>query len=225
MSYFFDLLLWVHIAAGMIGLIVFWVPIFSKKGSKNHLQFGKYYVRLMWVVVVTAVVLCIKNLFTVHYNTAIFLGFIALLTASPLWSGIRILQDKKEASPGYLRTRQLFDASLVLTGAALLTYGLYLKLEGVGILMVIFGILGLSSTPDLIRGFKTKRKTNWLYEHLAGMIGSGIASHTAFLVFGAANFLGGYLPGSLMVIPWVTPAIVGAIGTSYARKKWTKKKR
>jgi len=223
MSYFLDVLLWIHIAAGFIGLIVFWIPIFSRKGSKIHRQLGKYYVWMMWVVIVTAVVLCINSLFTVNHDTAIFLGFIALITASPLWSGIRILKNKKEASDSYLRIRQIFDLSLVLSGLGLLIYGIYLGGEAAGILMIIFGILGLSSTPDFIRSLKTKRKTNWLYEHLVGMIGAGIASHTAFLVFGASKFLGSFIPEPFMIIPWVTPTVVGMIGTNYARKKWTKR--
>ena len=50
----------------------------------------------------------------------------------------------------------------------------------------------------------------WIVEHLDGMLGAGIAFHTAFLVFGASRFMDPLFAGSpLQLIPWILPTLIG----------------
>jgi hypothetical protein len=54
-------------------------------------------------------------------------------------------------------------------------------------------------------GFK-----EWVIAHLSSIIGAGIASYTAFFVFGGNRFMAQIFDGQLMMIPWVAPGVIGS---------------
>jgi hypothetical protein len=54
MASLFQSLRWIHIAAGSIALILFWIPAIARKGGRTHIRAGWFYVACMSVVVVTA---------------------------------------------------------------------------------------------------------------------------------------------------------------------------
>ncbi len=35
-----SIFVWIHVLAGFIGLISFWVPVLTRKGGKQHKLFG-----------------------------------------------------------------------------------------------------------------------------------------------------------------------------------------
>ena len=51
----FKWFLFVHVTTGAIGLVLFWLPVFGKKGSQNHKKFGTVYARLMLVTASMAI--------------------------------------------------------------------------------------------------------------------------------------------------------------------------
>ncbi len=55
----------------------------------------------------------------------------------------------------------------------------------------------------------------WLFRHIQQMFGTGIAFHTAFLVFGANRLTGYSLRGPLAIVPWVLPTIIGVFATKW----------
>ena len=52
-------------------------------------------------------------------------------------------------------------------------------------------------------------KRAWMYEHLGAMLGSGIAFHTAFAVFGSTRLFDIGLTGWVAIIPWIAPTAIG----------------
>ena len=80
-------LLSTHVIAGFISLVLFWIPIFTKKGGKIHTLVGKIYIYLMWIVVISAGILSVENAYQGNYLMASFLGFLTLITSNPLWYG------------------------------------------------------------------------------------------------------------------------------------------
>jgi len=225
METFSKSLLAVHIFCGFSSIILFWIPIFLKKGSNLHIKVGKVYVFLMWIVVISSLILSIENFIQGYIIPALFLGFLAVITANPLWYGIAILKHKKGLPDSYRKKHMLFNLVVAIFGAVLLAYGIYLKGEGQGILMIIFGILGVLTGGDIYRMYKNPiAKSNWIKEHIAGMMISGIACYTAFIVFGGRTFFGQIFTGSLMIIPWVLPTVVGIIFIKYYQKSYLVKK-
>ena len=214
-------LLYLHITAGSISLVLFWIPMFAKKGGKLHNQVGIFYVNAMWIVVVTAFVLSIENLIEQQYFLAGFLGFLSILTSAPLWYAKAILKNKKELSPGYFTSFRFLHALIFVFGVLLVVWSLVLKVQGPAVLMMIFGILGITNYKSaFITYSKLNQAQSWLITHLNGMISSGIAAYTAFFAFGSRQFLGEVLSGYLIVIPWVLPTILGTMAIRYYTKKY-----
>lgn len=218
-------LLATHVFCGITSIILFWIPIFLKKGSKNHILIGKIYVFLMWIVVLSAGLLSIKNIIIGEFVMAAFLGFLAIITANPLWYGIAILKNKKGLSDSYRKKHMAFNALITLAGVLLFAYGIYLKGQNAGVLMLIFGILGMSSGRDVLASYQGKNEhSSWIEEHISGMLVSGIAGYTAFAVFGGRSFFSEYLSGYWSIIPWVMPTVVGIIIIRYYKSSYLKKK-
>lgn len=224
MDMIFKILLTIHVSFGCISLITFWIPIFTKKGGNLHIKVGKIYIFAMWIVVISAAILCMIRVSQGSYLSASFLGFLALLTSEPLWYAIVIIKHKKDIPDRVLGIRKVLTSAVCLSGATMVIWSLFLGLEGMSILLLIFGILGLTTAPVALRSYEKARiKSNWLADHLEGMIATGIAAYTAFLAFGGAMFLGDIFTGPLVAIPWVIPGIVGSISINILRRKMTKK--
>jgi len=212
-------LLSIHVMAGFGSLVLFWLPMFTRKGGQWHRRIGKAYVWLMWIVVSTAAILSIENLIGGQYQIAAFLGFLSVITANPLWFGISVLKNKEELSLSYRKAHLGFNIVIFLFGALLLGYGIALKGQGAGILMLIFGFLGVSNIGSIINAIKTPRtQTNWFDSHLTELITTGIAAYTAFLVFGARQFLEEMVTGYWAIIPWLLPTFVGVFAIRFARR-------
>lgn len=202
----------VHVIAGFISLVLFWLPVFTRKGGLAHRKIGRVYVWLMWVVVFTAALLSIKNLLIGRLEAAAFLGFLSFITANPLWYGLAVLRHKKYLSSTFRKKHLVFELMVFAGGVLMLAWGLYLNGQGVAVLMIIFGILGISNILQIIRRLKKPQlKADWLNEHRVGMITTGIAAYTAFFAFGGRQFFDSLLTGYWMILPWVAPTIIGVV--------------
>ena len=179
----------------------------------------------MWIVVISAGLLSIKNIIIGEFVMAAFLGFLAIITANPLWYGIAILKNKKGVSNSYRKKHMAFNALITVSGVLLFAYGIYLKGQGAGVLMLIFGILGMSSGRDVLASYQEKNEnSSWIEEHISGMLVSGIAGYTAFAVFGGRSFFSEYLFGYWSIIPWVMPTVVGLIIIRYYKNSYLNQK-
>lgn len=211
MESFMKYLLYLHVAFGSLSLVAFWAPVFTAKGKKAHRIIGWIYVGAMSFVVASAAVLSGYNLANGRVNIGLFLGFLSLLSANPLWQGIAILRNKR--NPGYVyRFYSIaFQTALGLSGAGLLVYGLFFVQDGIRVLMIFFGVIGLNSIRDAIRQRRQWKtgNTDWYRLHYAGMITSGIAAYTAFFAFGGRQFFTDLLPGMWQVVPWILPTFIG----------------
>ena len=217
--------LYTHITAGLIALVLFWVPIFTPKGSVNHRRFGRWYVNAMWCVVVTAILLSIKNVMIANYFAAAFLAFLALITLRPLWSGISILKCKHELDPKH----QLIDRGLlcliVVSGFVLIWLGSTMSGHGMQNVVFVFGVLGVSNVFELIRSFKNNVEVQWLNAHLSCLCITGIAAHTAFFVFGASSFIEKIFASYWLILPWCLPTVIGVIGIAFANRRFNASKK
>ena len=219
METLFSILLTAHIIVGTLSLIVFWIPVFVKKGGDIHNKIGKIYVIIMWMVVLSAFGLSILNVFRGRLIMAGFLGFLALITAQPLWYGIVILKHKNSISVKVRKIKLILNYSIFITGFGLVIWSFLLKIQGQSILLLIFGILGVVSTFGSI--FKKKEvNQSWLAEHIGGMVGTGIAAYTAFFAFGASTLMGGVFSGYLVAIPWMLPTLIGTILIKRMKRKY-----
>ena len=224
MEFIVKALLFLHVAFGFTSLVLFWLPVFLKKGGKGHIITGKLYVIAMWVVVSTAALLSIKNVIIGKYFMAAFLGFIALITANPLWHGMAILKPRSQESKRFQVTHTVFEGLMSVIGLILVGWGIYLGGEGNAVLLLIFGGLGCTVIPSFIKKVRSPyRPEDRIKGHMVGLLTSGIAAYSAFFVFGGYTWMQQILPGMWQVVPWVAPGVIGGFGITLGVKYFRKK--
>jgi hypothetical protein len=226
-----------HVIAGFIGLTAFWVPIFSRKGGKNHRLFGKIFKYSAYIVLTAAFLAIMTRMYgyllsgtgpeqiPVTFAFVVFLGYLTIVTYIGLRHGLGVLQQK----PDLARMNRPLDNILawlsIAASLALIGYALYFSPPN-KVLLYALSPIGLGIGSGILKAIQGKRleKKAWFYEHMGAMIGTGIAFHTAFAVFGSARIFSLELEGWIAVIPWITPALLGlpaiTIWTRYYKKKF-----
>ena len=213
-------LLVVHIGVGIVSLIAFWIPAFSKKGSRLHKVAGLWYVRSMALVLLSAGLLSVVMFILGNWEAAVFLGFLTLLTAQALWSGYQVLKTRDRI--GRFRTVQLFfNTAITLSGVGLIA----IWFRTPNVLFIIFGLLGLIvGGMGVVSRWRATDQSPRIYEHLNGMIFSGGAAYTAFLAFGAQSLLPVISRSDWAFIPWVLPTLLAGIAVTLLAKKYRPKR-
>lgn len=227
MSFLYDALRMTHIVAGAVALVLFWVPALTRKGGRVHRRAGRVYLWAMGIVVATALPLSVVFVARGQWVTGTFLGYLGVITFSALWSGRQVLNFKAGAAAFRTPAHAAVGVANAIAAIAILTLAWTATPAGfVRILFTAFSIIGFSIAWGTFRFFRrppTDRRW-WWYEHLGGMIGSGIAAHTAFGAFGARRVFPELQLGAWSLVPWIAPSIVGALAivllTRYYRRRF-----
>ncbi len=147
--------------------------------------------------------------------------YLSVATISGAVFGVQVM--RKRDRHGELRHTSLpiWLSITMICAAGLLTFGLWRFSTGqttttgmpqAAYLIPIFvGLFGLATTLREWRyviGASPDPRA-WLDRHVWHMCGTGVAFHTAFIVFGANRLFGFQLPGAWQLIPWVAPPIIG----------------
>lgn len=202
--------IFIHIAAGMIALGIGLVPMLSKKGGPTHLKYGRLFLVVMAVVIITA----LNGVFL--FIDRPFLTLITLLSAYHSITGYRVLKTKDKGP-------QLLDFSILLVllfatlsflwkmktanivwHAAVIYYMLYFLLA-----MLAYDFSHFILPKRWFKGF-------WIYEHIFKMIGAYVALFSAF----AGTVLQAWQPYSQII-----PSALGTIWMILAMYIYTRKKR
>lgn len=213
----------IHIGAGALVLILFWAQILSRKGSPLHVRAGKAYYWLGLVVVAMAgfgVTTIIARVFhrdeldllgTSQFGAVMFLGYLTIVTWAVLERGRSAIRFRGP-SPG---KRAVFAYSrafiAVSASAGLVFYALAYQPPNAILLYALSPLgflIGIETISFQRRG--NSSPNHWVAEHVDGMMGSGIAFHTAFFVFGAGQIFEPLLADSpIQILPWILPAVIG----------------
>jgi hypothetical protein len=209
MTLAFDIALWVHIAAGVVALLVFWIPLVTKKGGRFHRRAGWVYVVAAGTIAVTGLASCARMLTDdrpQNDRVALFLAYVGVFAAASAQMGVRALATKKRATASRNPLDLTPPVLLVAGGVGLAALGL-----GAGrVLFVLFAALGVTLGLTQLRFWLRPPVTPraWFYAHMGGMGSSCITTLTAFAVVNARR-LG---LGTFDLVVWVVPVLVGAVG-------------
>jgi hypothetical protein len=221
------ILLVLHVIGGSAALLSMIVPMVTRKGGRAHRRAGWVFVTGMAIVSVTALILSGWRFFFDPRpgvrTSALFLFYIAILTAAGVSTGIRVLGARNRVpAPSGIRRWAWWDvglAALLLgTSAGMAAYGLAARLP----LFAAFSVIGLMSGGSQLAYWlrMPAHRMHWWFEHMSSMLGSCIAATTAFLVVNADSF---GAPGNSLVI-WLAPTVVGTpviiAWTVYYRRKF-----
>ncbi len=239
LSIIHQFLFYFHVTFGSVGLVVFWLPMLSKKGTAFHKKLGKVFTYSMFVVSISGIIMSVLVLMdpigvrvpvTVmdtettqlfieqNRNTAIFLLMLSLLVFTNVKHSILALNAKGNR----LLLRQY---SHMIPVSILMLAGLgvgYLGISSGKTLFTIFSIIAILSSSSLFYYIfkKQLKKREWIIEHMGNIIGTGIGAYTGFFAFGGRRFLSEVFTGQLQLIPWMLPAVVGIAASVYLSKKY-----
>jgi uncharacterized membrane protein len=191
----FQLLLALHIICGGISLLLGLFVLLTKKGDKRHQVAG---ITFFYAMLSTSLLALIMSILHPSY----FLFIIGIFTTYMLLTGKRYL--KKKNVKDVKAIDWILTFTMLLFGIAFMVYGAYNLMNGrnFGIVLLVFGAISLLFVSQDYFNFKGKAsvKNYWLLTHIQRMIGSYIASVTAFLVVNNT-----ILPG---IIAWLLPTFL-----------------
>ena len=205
----FRIALAAHLACALGATAVFWIPVAASKGGPLHLRAGRLYVRLIYLTALTGAPLAASLFLRAPEpgarRTAAFLAYLITILVMPVYHGVRVARAARTGAP--VRSALHTAVCLTATGAglALLAAAIAWREWPYALLSPIGPVLG-------IRALRYSSRLNfpgWREEHIIAMVMSGIAVHTALLVFGLGRTLHIALTGAAAYIPWVLPAVVG----------------
>lgn len=239
MNLIHSLLVSTHIFFGVLALILFWLPVVTKKGGPLHRRAGRHYATVMYIVSVSAFLSCLLVLadpigirrpgVEVSGDAAatlaqgfrlgsLFLLMLSVLVFVSVRHGLLALREKREA--GILRT-PLHRGSVIVLGV--LGVGVTsLGLTHGDVLLIIFGGISMVVAASMYRETRPERLTasQRIIAHLGAMIGSGIGAHTAFFAFGGSRLLSDVLPGQWQTLSWIVAPIVGAVAITILTRRY-----
>lgn len=233
-----------HIVVGAAALLLFWIPVLAKKGSRLHVGAGKAYTTAMYIVSITAFIASVIVLVDPIgirrpgevYDMAtaaqlaerfrigsLFLLMLSVLVFSSVHHGLMVLRERH--APGILKT-PWHRGMIVVLGLL----GLGVAIIGVrseAILLMIFGGISMFASFGMFRETLPERLDNRerVVAHLGGLIGSGIGAYTAFFAFGGSRFFAELLPGQWQVVSWVIAPVIGTIAINRLSRRYRAPKR
>lgn len=179
----------VHISAGVVALGTFLIPLLSRKGGPGHRRAGWVYVSAMGVICVSALLTCLWRLAfdprPEARDFAVFLAYLSVLAGNAARTGLRVLRFKSRTEP-HTNPLDLGLPLLVLAFAAgLLAWGVR---RGEG-MFVGFAVVGFFASIRALLYWRKRPSTarHFQYQHMQSMVGSCVATLSAFLVLNARS--------------------------------------
>jgi uncharacterized membrane protein len=198
-----SLLLFTHVACGIITLIAGPIALFAnRKYPKLHKIAGKTFFYAMLFICFSSIIGYFRHDGVIFYE---FLLGIAILVLAGVLRGIRALKIMKGGAVNSLDWA--YTILLAINCLYMLGYGAWLYIHGAEMVFpILFSVFGFGCLTDVVTNVKMfskpfeYEKVLWLKLHVQTMIGCFIASTTAFTVITAH-----YLP---WYIQWFGPTLL-----------------
>lgn len=229
---------YIHILAGSMALAAFWLPMFAKKGSPSHIQYGRFFVNAMYAVSLTGFVMTTlviidpvvirlpandmskESLDNFILKNRLFSGFLfmlSLLVFNAVQQSIAVLRAKSNRTE--LKQKRYVIPLILQIGCAAIMAWLGVKYQQV-LFQVFAGLCLFNAIGSLRYAFKASiKQREWLNEHVSAILGAGIGAYTAFFVFGGSRIFKLLVPGDAQILLWVLPGIVGTVATVWVNNR------
>lgn len=236
MTYLHTLLFIIHIVFGSIALILFWVPLFTKKGQLNHVKYGRIYKLAMYIValggfLMSVMVIAMPNIIKADLIAEssdpermidvvrifwAYLLYLSILSFTVTRHAVAVI-EVKENRKALRKFNYLAPIVALLLGGPVM---IYFGISGDRVLHLVFGILGLFLAFSMLRYILKAEmgERKWVFEHIGSFIGSGIGAYTAFLAFGGRTMFEGL--GYWQLVFWIAPGVIGAFASALLCKKY-----
>lgn len=222
----YQFLLFVHGLSGLVALITFWIAASAKKGSPLHVRVGKTYMIAMLGIIATAVPMAVIIGMRGNSGVASFLAYLVVITASSMWLGRRAIRRKRDQTA--MRDGVYPAVAALNLVASVVVFAIGWKTSEV--LLMGFSVVGfLTGGQMLVRRMRPLAMTRWwMKEHIAAMVGCGVATHIAFLSIGinrVIDMLGLHAPDGFGLVAWMAPLSVATVAGLRLNRKYVPKER
>jgi hypothetical protein len=195
-------ILLIHQYAGMLSFVVAPLAMLAAKGSRAHRRWGKLFFFSTLVVCLTAILASVIRPNTLMALVAVF-SFHLAATGYRALSLKKLHEGQRMAFGDYLLhgTATIVNLSLFIWGALNLSFG---SASDTGILFLIFGGIGLFMVWRTVHQFykRSVDKREWVFMHISGLMGSYIATVSAFSAVNM-TFI------KPMWLQWLWPTLLG----------------
>ncbi len=170
----------------------------SAKGQKTHRRFGKIFEVTAWLVIFFAALGVINYLIRFsqskfvlsdklsEFSLILMLGHLTITASVMLYQGRHALRYKSNVKEARTVVFLTLHSALLLSSLGLIIFTLK-HFQPSSIIALITSLFGLAVVKDGYQFVKNERVTReiWVYAHLNGMMGVGLAFYVAFGVFGS----------------------------------------
>ncbi len=206
----YELLVRLHVLFGVASLLSFWLQMALRKGGVVHRAAGRTYAGAMSGVILTAIPIGVILTLGQHWGAGLVLGFLAWITLSAGVGGVLAAVWRDRKIELQWRVGRVFSWGLLL-----ISLGLLAMIPLGGIFVGGLGVFGVwASIADLRTTREAHVWRSWLARHLEGMLGTGIAVHVAFLVFGLRSLLGDAYTNTHFLLGFTVPTLLGMFAAS-----------
>lgn len=213
----FEILIWLHVAAGTVGLAAFWVPIATGKGSIQHRKWGRIAVYGFIGAGVLAIAMALLSLYGPEEripsvtDRELFDGlfgwmmlYLGLLTIGFADYGLSVVKHARSRTKLRRVRYQIVMLAVVISALWCGYYGMRVGHP----LMQLVAVVGLvaMALQQVFVWRKAAPVAHYVGEHFRALIGMGISAYTAFLSVGLIRLVPDQVFNPLI---WAGPSIVG----------------
>jgi hypothetical protein len=218
----FEAFVVLHVIAGTIGLVAFWIPIATKKGAAKHRKGGKWALGGFIGAGFLAVVMAIYSLLdtTRHPEIAdrqLYEGlfgwmmlYLGILTMGFADYGVAVVKHRANRFALRNLRYQLVMAAVVVSGAWCGIFGIQVG-DPLMVLVAVIGIISMMMQQvfvwrEHVPGLGAPQPKAYVGEHFRALIGMGISAYTAFLSVGLIRLVPEEVFNPLI---WAGPSVIG----------------
>lgn len=192
-----DALLFIHVLAGIVGLVAALIAASNRKGSRMHRRIGMVFFWSMLTIGVTAIPVT-------FFRPNPFLFFIALFSFYMAYAGYR--RGRSTYTPNTVDV--LVALAMVSVALVMIGFGFVMVFggRGLGWALVAFGGLGFAfGLVDTLDTRRARTRIQKVQVHLSRMLGGTIATITAVLVQQVTPLVQAELA---QIVLWLGPTII-----------------
>ncbi len=219
----FEALVILHVIAGTIGLVAFWVPIAARKGAKNHRKGGKFACYGFIAAGALAVAMGLISLFVMTdrhpeiADRALYQGlfgwmmlYLGVLTIGFADYGLAVVKHSRRRDALRAPRYQMVMGAVVAAALACGLYGFTIA-EPLMMAVAALGIVSMAIQQVFVwrgrlRFLSEPAPTAYIGEHFRALIGMGISAYTAFMSVGLIRLVPEHVFNPAI---WAVPSVIG----------------